>query len=223
MSDKMVKCGTCQAEIAASAKTCPKCGASNKKKGGCLKLILISFGGIIVLSIIIAGASGEKKSESHATASASSSASTESQKPQEKTFKIGDTISTSELAIRVVSVQRKMQVGSEAFESKPAEGGVYVAIQWEYKNISKAPISSFSTPTLKLKDGNGTKYDSDDGATSSYATELNLTEKITSDLNPGIKVKGAEIFEVAAENLNKTGWKIFINSDPEIEIPLTFE
>ncbi len=31
MADKMKNCSTCNAEIASSAKTCPNCGAKNKK------------------------------------------------------------------------------------------------------------------------------------------------------------------------------------------------
>ena len=31
MADKLISCNTCGAEISASAKTCPSCGAKNRK------------------------------------------------------------------------------------------------------------------------------------------------------------------------------------------------
>jgi len=57
--NKMIKCKACQAEIAENAKSCPKCGAKNKAKGGCLKIIGITLGGFIVLGAILG--KGEKK------------------------------------------------------------------------------------------------------------------------------------------------------------------
>ena len=50
MSDKMVKCKTCGAEIAKSAKTCPKCGAKQKKSKvlGIVLLCNHMYNGIVV-------------------------------------------------------------------------------------------------------------------------------------------------------------------------------
>lgn len=50
MAEKMIQCGACQAEIAISAKNCPKCGGKNKKYGLMKKRII---GGILLLIGII--------------------------------------------------------------------------------------------------------------------------------------------------------------------------
>lgn len=39
----LIKCKECNNEISDKAKTCPKCGAKNKRPSGCLKLIAILF------------------------------------------------------------------------------------------------------------------------------------------------------------------------------------
>lgn len=139
---------------------------------------------------------------------------------ESQTVQIGSTIKTSKLEIQITSVKTLSRVGGEMLESKASDGGVYLAVQWNYKNISDVPISTFNQPSLHLKDPKGTKYDHDMEASSSYASELSIDEKILSDLNPGIRVKGAEVFEVSKELFATPGWKLFIDADQEIEIPI---
>ena len=50
MAEKMVKCEACEAEIAISAKNCPKCGGRNKKYGQTKRWII---GGLCLLLGII--------------------------------------------------------------------------------------------------------------------------------------------------------------------------
>ena len=47
-----------------------------------------------------------------------------------------------------------------------------------------------------------------------------MDRKIFSDVNPGIKVKDADIFKVSKELLAKGGWRIIIAADKDIEIPI---
>lgn len=56
MSTKLVKCKTCGADVAKSAKTCPSCGAKNKHGHPILAGILIFFG--ICMVIAAMGGSG---------------------------------------------------------------------------------------------------------------------------------------------------------------------
>lgn len=53
-----VKCKTCGTEIAKNAKSCPKCGAKNKK--GFLLKIILGFIGFIILVVIFAPSEDEK-------------------------------------------------------------------------------------------------------------------------------------------------------------------
>ena len=72
---KIIKCKTCQTEIASDAKTCPKCGAPNKKKG-CMTYILYVVGGLFGLGILGAITNGGSKK----SGSSSSSVSTPTEK-----------------------------------------------------------------------------------------------------------------------------------------------
>lgn len=223
MSEKMVKCKACQAEIAASAAACPKCGAKNKKKGmGC-------FGGAILCIAIIWIVSDAVKGWNNAdggTPTQVKSAGNEASQPaKEVEIKVGDTITTPKFEIKVLSVNKMRRIVANEFsESVAADGGTYIAIQWEYKNISKKPINmTWSKPSVGIIDPDGAKYSADLGATMTYATIAEPTTKVVSNLNPGIKIKDADVFEVAEENLAKPGWKIAIEADRNVIFPLSFQ
>lgn len=55
---------------------------------------------------------------------------------------------------------------------------------------------------------NDVKYDSDIDASSTYSTEIDPNDKILSDLNPGIKVQGAKVFEVSKELYDQGTWVV---------------
>lgn len=72
-------------------------------------------------------------------------------------------------------------------------------------------MSAFSKPDLTLLSPDGTEYEEDIGATATHSTEVDLDEKILSNLNPGITLQSASVFEVvAAQLLEEPGWRIQI-------------
>jgi len=107
----------------------------------------------------------------------------------------------------------------EYFSSTPAEGGIYVAVKYKYKNIGTEPIGVFDKPSLKLISPDGVGYSADVGVSSAYATEMKIDGKALSELNPGITVNGADVFEIAKDKISVEGWKMKIEGE---EIVLTF-
>lgn len=201
------KCKECGAEVSSKAKSCPQCGADQRnffEKHKIISGILVLF----VLGIIGSLMSGEGSKDVNVSSSG---------KVEDKilTAKIGEIINTGDCEIIILSAEEKMSVGSEFIEEKPAEGGKYIAVVWQYKNISDKPIGSFSVPTLNLIDNNNVKYDSDIGASSAFATEKDVDTKFVSDINPGITIKDADVFEVSSEQYAKGGWKLKISSNGE--------
>jgi len=208
----MKKCKECNHEVSSKAKKCPSCGVD--QRNWFMRHKILSFIGlIVVLSIIGSLASG---GDSEPASSSTSGSSEEAAEP----IKVGDTVKTDKFELTVVAVEEREVVGGEFFETQAAEGGKYIAVQWKYKNISDEPIGTFSQPTLKLIDANGNKYDADIDASSSYATEIELDSKILSDLNPGIAVTDAEVFEVSTELFDAASWKILIDSDKDVQVDL---
>ena len=202
-------------------------------RGGTLQGILILLASLIGAPIFIAiaplvttaGAIAAADTSSGSSGSSSSTRSSQTSstrtQPAVTPHKIGEVVTTPQLEVKVVSAKNISRVGNEFFKSEPSEGATYVAIMWQYKNISQKPLDMWSKPKMKLKDSNGVSYSADVGASSSFATEANIDEKVISDLNPGITVKTADVFEVSKDLILKPGWTIFIDADKEIEMPLS--
>lgn len=207
---KLIQCKTCNEEIAAGAKVCPKCGAKNKKPF--YKKWWVWVIAVIVVAAIAGGGSDEGKKDTN-TSGTSSSAS-----KGETTYAIGDVLTTDKFEIKVTKVETADSVGSQYFNTTPSDGGVYVIVEWECKNISKKPVSAFSCPTISLVDSEDTSYDSDLDATTTYATAAELDSKVLSDLNPGINVKDAQVFEISKEAYDAGGFSVKVNADNDFII-----
>ena len=180
---------------------------------------------IIVIVLIVIVSSGNKNSSSTTVSqssapSSSAKAAIASPSPTQTTYKVGDVITTAKFEITITSVEEKSQVGGNYLSSKPSEGGTYVCVTWKYKNISDKPISSFSCPTINILDKANTKYKSDISASSYFATESKLDTKILSDLNPGITVNGAAVFEIAKVAYSASGWSVAINADKNLTVSI---
>lgn len=97
----------------------------------------------------------------------------------------------------------------------PAEGGLFVIVDWKYKNTSNEPIGMFSQPSLNLVSKEGVQYDVDVDASSDYAANSGNDEKIISDLNPGLTSKTNEVFEVSEELFDMDNWFLKVSHDGE--------
>ena len=132
------------------------------------------------------------------------------------TFGLNEPVRTEKFEITIISVSPTTMVGNEYLNSKPAEGGIYLAVKWKYKNISNKPIGTFSFPTLSLFDAQNIEYSNDIDASGNYATQINSNEKIISDLNPGIAVTSASVFEIDKKKANETGLRFLVRGDHDV-------
>ncbi len=206
---KMTKCAVCNADVAKGAKTCPSCGTKIKKPF--YKKWWVWALAVIVI-IAIASGSGSENSDNVNVQS--------EQNQTEQTANVGDVITTENFEICIKSVETRTKVGNQYLSATPSEGGIYVVVNWEYKNITDKPISSFSCPGIKISDANGVKYDYDISATSYYATEVNLDTKILSDLNPSIKVSDADVFEISEEAYSAGGFVVSVDADKDFNVAI---
>ena len=187
----MKPCKECNREISSSAKTCPHCGKDQRNWFARHKFL--TFLGIVLAIIVMSSMCGGNEGDPATVVSGNA------EDTREVLAEVGDNIITEKFEITITSVKERAEVGKDFFSSRPSEGGTYIVVDWQYKNISDKPIRSFSTPTVKLVDKDLEMFSTDIAASSNYATECNLDRKIFSDLNPGITVKDAEVFEISKE------------------------
>ena len=203
MKNKMTVCKVCNKEIATSAKVCPYCGAKQKKKKALIICIVIIVIAIIAMAGGAAGGAGSETSEVETP----------------EFYKIGEPIALKKCELTVSKVQKETYIGNEWYNVTPVDGAIYVAIQYGYKNTSKEPLTTWDRPSVNLTSPDGVVYESDFDASTTYVTQCDIDEKVLSDLNPGLSVNAAVVFEVAKTELEKDGW--FINVDGE-KVELTF-
>lgn len=208
----LVPCKSCGKDVSKSAKSCPHCG--HKLKGSIMKKLFFWPLGIFIGLIVLAVIFGEENNSGSVTKSGSGS------NQESEALAVGDFFQTRNFEISISDIQLHSSVGGQYFSSQPSEGALYVAVQWNYKNISDKPIGPFSTPSIKLKDANGTSYSADIGASSSYATELDIDSKVLSDLNPGIRVRDGDVFEVSEEAFDMETWTLFVDADQNAAVKL---
>ena len=208
---KLVNCKACGKEIAKGVKKCPHCGKDQRNWFRRHK-ILTFIGAIIILGIIISMASGGDDT--------STTSNSKEKASKETIYKLNEPVNIDDKAeVVVTKVEEKAQVGNQYVNKKASEGGTLVAVQLTVKNISDEPLGMFSTPTFKLVDEKGTKYDSDVDATTNYAIETDIDDsKILSDLNPNIKITNVEVYEISKDSFANGKWFIQVSDKEKVQI-----
>lgn len=214
----MIKCKTCGADIAHNAKSCPQCGAKNSKPF--YKKWWV-WGIALIVIIAVSSNSGNKSGNNNTANSVTNNTTTAGNNTDIQTmYSVGETITTDKFEITINNIQTKESVGGKYSPKEASDGGIYVCVDYEYKNISNQPISSFSCPKIKLKDSNDVSYDSDLSATMHYSTETKPDNKALSDLNPGIKVSDSDVFEISKEEYAKGGFYIVVDADKKFNVKI---
>ena len=136
---KLINCKVCGAEVAKSARTCPRCGSRVKKKHPFLTVVLI----LIVVGLVF-GSSGDKDEKK----TGSSSKNTENviqSAPVNEIFHVGETALVRDVAVTLVNVTES--TGSEF--NKPTDGNVFVLCEFEIANNSSGEINVSSAMSFE--------------------------------------------------------------------------
>lgn len=183
---KMIKCKSCGAEIAKTAKFCPNCGARQHvvALSICAVITVITIIGIIAI-IVGSGDTPEKVGEHNSSALSTSSASPSA--PSEQTvFGVGDIVEMNDIKVTFVSCTESN--GTRYYS--PADGNVYVFCEFIIENDSTADIAVSSLLSFSA-------YVDD------YATTMSLTGTLAADngqldgtIAAGKKMSGTIGYEV---------------------------
>lgn len=184
---KLVNCKSCGAEIAKDAKSCPNCGAKNKKGHPVVIGILI----FLVLVIIVSAMGGgeepkpvEKPGESQVGTSSGSN------KDDKNVFSVGEYAELRGVKVSLVSVTKSM--GSDF--NTPTDGNVFVLCEFEIINDSEAEVSVSSMLSF-------------DAYCDDYACSLSLSallekgnkNQLDGTVAPGKKINGVIGYEVPVD------------------------
>ena len=140
-----------------------------------------------------------------------------------KSFKMGDPVDFGAFEITIKSLKHPPTIG--VLDQRPAEGGVFIAIDYTLKNTGEESLSSFDQPTLRLMDGKGQRYAPDSDATMQYVLQKTMMTKEFSkgaggDLNPGLKMLTGAVWEIAEDRFDRSAWKVVLKGHENAEISL---
>ena len=175
------------------------------------KTQLAITGGLLAVFVLIGaignkGGKGATAGSSNETTNTASTSSSEEKKAELN--KVGDVLKFDDIEVTVTKMEQRGRVGGEFMNEAASEGAILICLQYKYKNISTAPLSSFKQPELKLYDEKGTEYEKDSGKSIYYTTDIGSDEKVLSKLNPGITVKSGEVFEISKDSWAKGTWTL---------------
>lgn len=179
---KLCKCKACGAEIAKSAKTCPQCGAKNKRKHPVLGVLLLLLGILLIAAALGDSDSPEKVGASTATQPAATT-------PER--FEVGDVVSLRDIEVTFVSCEES--TGSQFM--KPEDGNVFLVCEFFIDNKSNKDIAVSSLMSFEAYVDNFTTNMSLTGTVAAEKTQLDGT------IAAGKKMTGAIAYEVPA------GWE----------------
>ncbi|WP_455501204.1 DUF4352 domain-containing protein [Gemmiger sp.] len=190
-------CKHCKTEIPYDAKICPNCRKS-QKPNGCLIAILV----VVVLFILVGAiGGGSSKNDTASAGTASSTAQTDSAAvsqeteaaptPEPKTtYTVGETAEDKNIKVTLVSAEQS--TGSQFLT--PADGNVFVVLEFEIENDSDTDISVSSIASFEA-------YCDD------YSVNMNLAANVLYDnknqldgsVAAGKKMNGVIGYEVPAD------------------------
>lgn len=159
--ETMKNCKACGAEIAKSAKVCPKCGAKQKKH----RVLWIVLAVVVLLGILGAIGGGDSKPtlvESSQDTTASQETAAE---PTKDSFGVGDTVALDGVSVTLKSVSESQGANFV----KPESGKVFVLCEFEIENNSGSDIAVSSIMSFEA-------YIDD------YSTNMDVSAIMTSDV-----------------------------------------
>jgi Domain of unknown function (DUF4352) len=131
---------------------------------------------------------------------------------------IGDTFLLNKLEIQITQAIEMPWIGEQPNQTKASDGGIYVAVMFNYWNTSNKPLDFLSRPNIRLKTSDGVIYNPDIQASMLLALQTNVDEKAISDLNPGVRVSGVRVFEVSRSMFNRAEWKINVERSNSVDV-----
>lgn len=164
MSNKIIKCKVCGADIAKSAKSCPSCGAKNKKRTG-LAVVAIIFGVLLLASVFGETDSGPKRVDSENGEENQPIASQEPDAvPEQTVFGVGEQVDLNGVYVTLSDVSEN--AGSSF--NKPSGENTFLVCSFDIENNSEKDITVSSLMSFEA-------YVDD------YSTSLSITATISTD------------------------------------------
>ncbi|MDP1618122.1 DUF4352 domain-containing protein [Phenylobacterium sp.] len=178
-------------------------------------------GGLIIAALVVLAGVGTMAPPQSEPASVEARMSeTALQGTTPAALSIGQPVEIGDFRVTISSVSERDAVGASVVREQAADGGVLVVVDYTIENISERPKGAFQLPEPRLIGPNGVVYEKDIGKTAAYAAEGEFDSKAFSDLNPGIRVRNAVVFEVSKSRFDRSTWLLGLGAGNRLRVSL---
>jgi hypothetical protein len=135
-------------------------------------------------------------------------------------YVVGQPLDIGDFRVIIRNVSERDAVGRSIVREQASAGGVLVVVEYTVENISDRPKAAYQLPAPSLIGPNNVVYDKDLGKTAAYASESELDSKAMSDLNPGIRVNNAVVFEVSKASFDRGTWMLGLGAGNRLRVSM---
>jgi hypothetical protein len=135
-------------------------------------------------------------------------------------YVVGQPLDIGDFRVIIRNVSARDAVGRSIVREQASAGGVLVVVEYTVENISDQPKAAYQLPAPSLIGPNNVVYDKDLGKTAAYASEGELDSKAMSDLNPGIQVNNAVVFEVSKASFDRDTWMLGLGAGNRLRVSM---
>lgn len=175
----LIKCKECNNEISSKAKTCPKCGAKNKRPSGCLNIVGGLFLGFIFVSVYFASNPINKNQNNNTVTTKNNN--------EAKIYNENQQVNIGYTSYFIRKSYYSNQLSDNQF-SNDRPDGIFLFIDLSVINNDK---EARVIPPFNLLDENNNKYEA---SPKNYRVK-NAIGPIAS-LNPQVQKDGLVVFDV---------------------------
>lgn len=192
-------CRNCGKEIDDKAVICPGCGVptsetgkkKKKKKHPILGAIIVIFGILLIAVAVSGGGEDAEKAEPTKSSTASTTVETEPPKtePPKTEYSVGDKVELNDIVVTLVNVTES----NGSTYNKPADGNVFILLEFTIENNSKKDISVSSIMSFE-------SYVDDYTANMSFSAQLETDKnQLDGTVAAGKKMNGVIGYEVGKD------------------------
>lgn len=164
-----------------------------KKKGGCLKTILIVFGIFVVIGVIGSMVGGDKSEPKKVSSSSGKNAESSQSSQEEKTeFQVGETVSLKDVKVTLIGATES--AGSEYV--KPDDGKEFLILEFNIENNSSKDINISSVANFEAYCDD---YSLNQDILGQQAPEAEGKTQLDGQVASGKKMNGIIVYQVPTD------------------------
>ena len=136
----------------------------------------------------------------------------------DRTYNVGEKITTDKFEITVTNVEEKSTISSSSGSSSAGDDNTFVCVKLKIKNICGKSLGIISHPTFNLVDSKDISYYQEFLASLQYLVEVGAGNQ--PDLDPGVTIYDVGVFKIDKKYYDQNSFNLKISADETILVKI---